>query len=72
MKEHLIRLFLDLFYTACYLYLTHIGYNIIDNNSENKEKITINIIIWVFAAFLLFFLTKQRYDKETEEGKNDI
>lgn len=31
------------------------------------------VVAWVVAAVIIFVLTKQRYDKEVEEGKeNDL
>jgi uncharacterized membrane protein (GlpM family) len=71
MKEHLIRLILDLFYTACYIFLVHAGYNITDKLQAGRNNIVQHIIAWVVAATIMFFLTKQRYDKEVEEGKGD-
>ena len=29
------------------------------------------VVAWVVAATIMFFLTKQRYDKEVEEGKKE-
>lgn len=71
MKEAIIRTSLDLFYAACYIFLTHAGYDIVDKISDNKPNTVVNIIVWVVAATVLFFLTKKRYDKEVEEGKNE-
>lgn len=71
MKEHLIRLILDLFYTACYIFLVHSGYNITDKLQADRNNVVHHVVIWVVAATIMFFLTKQRYDKEVEEGKSD-
>lgn len=71
MKEHLIRLIIDLFYTACYIFLTHAGYDITDKLQSGKKNVVGYVVAWVVAAVIIFVLTKQRYDKEVEEGKND-
>lgn len=71
MKEAIVRLTLDLFYTACYIFLVHTGYNISDRISSNEKNIFVYTIIWVIASVVMFFLTKQRYDKEVEEGKQN-
>jgi len=71
MREHLIRLLVDLFYTACYIFLTHTGYNITNSLQDDKKNVFGYLIIWVVAATIMFFLTKQRYDKEVEEGKRE-
>jgi hypothetical protein len=71
MKEHLVRLILDLFYTACYIFLTHAGYDITDKLQAGKENVAKYVVVWVVSATIMFFLTKQRYDKEAEEGKKD-
>jgi|688.fasta_scaffold2236871_2 hypothetical protein len=71
MKEHVVRLTLDLFFTACYIFLVHTGYNITDQLSENKVGAAVYIPIWLLAAIIMFFLTKQRYDKEVEAGKEE-
>lgn len=71
MKEHLTRLFLDLFYTACYIFLTHAGYDVTDKSQAGKSNMVGYVLAWVVAATIMFFLTKQRYDKEVEEGKNE-
>lgn len=73
MKEHLIRLILDLFYTACYIFLTHAGYDITDKLQSGKKNVAGYVVAWIVAAAIIFVLTKQRYDKEVEEGKkNDL
>jgi TRAP-type C4-dicarboxylate transport system permease small subunit len=71
MKEHVTRLVIDLIYTACYLFLAHTGYNITDQLQADKPNAIGYIVIWIMAAMIMFFLTKQRYDKEVEEGAND-
>lgn len=71
MKGHLIRLILDLFYTACYIFLTHAGYDITDKLQSGKKNVVGYVVAWVVAAVIIFVLTKQRYDKEVEEGKKD-
>ena len=71
MREHLIRLLIDLFYTACYIFLTHAGYDITNKLQDGKKNVFGYLIIWVVAATIMFFLTKQRYDKEVEEGKRE-
>lgn len=71
MKEHLIRLFLDLFYAACYIFLTHAGYDITDKLQAGRKNVMGYIVAWVVAATIMFFLTKQRYDKEAKEAEND-
>lgn len=71
MREHLIRLLIDLFYTACYIFLTHAGYDITNKLQDGKKNVFGYLIIWVVAATIMFFLTKQRYDKEVEEGKKE-
>jgi hypothetical protein len=71
MKEHLIRLILDLFYTACYIFLTHAGYDITDKLQSGKKNVVGYVVAWIVAATIMFFLTKQRYDKEVEEGKRE-
>ena len=73
MKGHLIRLILDLFYTACYIFLTHAGYDITDKLQSGKKNVVGYVVAWVVAAVIIFVLTKQRYNKEVEEGKeNDL
>lgn len=69
MKEHLIRLFLDLIYTACYIFLVHSGYDITDKLQDGRKNVMGYVLAWLVAATIMFFLTKQRYDKETEEAK---
>jgi hypothetical protein len=71
MKEHLVRLLLDLFYAACYIFLAHAGYDITDKLQAGRKNVTVYVIVWVVAATIMFFLTKQRYDKEVEEGEKD-
>lgn len=71
MKEHLIRLILDLFYAACYIFLTHAGYDITDKLQAGRKNVMGYVVAWVVAATIMFFLTKQRYDKEVEEGKKE-
>lgn len=71
MKEHLIRLFLDLFYAGCYIFLTHAGYDITDKLQAGRKNVMGYVVAWVVAATIMFFLTKQRYDKEVEEGKRE-
>jgi len=70
MKEHFIRLILDLFYTACYIFLVHAGYDITDKLQASTNNVIGYVIVWIVAATIMFFLTKQRYDKEVEEGKD--
>jgi len=71
MTNHLIRLLLDLIHTAYYICLLHVGYNITDQLIDGKKDVLGYVIIWVLAAAIIFFLTKERYDKETQEGKGD-
>ena len=71
MKEHLVRLLLDLLYAACYIFLAHTGYDITDKLQAGRKNVTVYVIVWVVAATIMFFLTKQRYDKEVEEGEKD-
>ena len=71
MKEISIRLLLDLFYAACYIFLTHAGYDITDKLQAGKKNVIGYVIVWIVAATIMFFLTKQRYDKEVEEGKKE-
>jgi hypothetical protein len=71
MKEHFIRLILDLFYTACYIFLVHAGYDITDKLQASTNNVIGYVIAWIVSATIMFLLTKQRYDKEVEEGKGD-
>jgi hypothetical protein len=71
MKEDILRFVLDIFYTGCYLFLTHTGYNISDKISSKEDINFLYIVAWLIASVVIFLLTKQRYDKEVEEGNEE-
>ena len=60
---------LDLFYTACYIYLVHSGYAIVDGLTQTQNDYTFYIVSWVTAASIMFYFTKKRYDEEQAESE---
>jgi hypothetical protein len=68
MRETLLRIVFDLFYTMCYIFLLHTGYNITDRFTQNQHVPAPLVIIWILAAVVMFFLTKERYDKEVQQS----
>jgi hypothetical protein len=69
MKNDIKRMALDLFYTACYIYLAHVGYELVDGLTQTNNDYSIYIVFWVAAASLMFYLTKKRYDEEQAENE---
>jgi hypothetical protein len=69
--KHLVRLFLDLIHTAYYILLLHIGYNLSDQIVDGKKNVYGYVVIWLLAAAIISLITKNRYEKEIEEGNKE-